>query len=93
MTSDDVSWNEHHHRSSLPYSIEDNLNDVSLLSTIGCVDPLYSNLVVFSQENYTPQCPSELGFVIQFISVVIIFIILSWMREPQLALCPCLVGM
>lgn len=30
MMSNNASWDEHHHHSSLPYSIEDDLNDVYL---------------------------------------------------------------
>ena len=32
--SDDAPWDEHHHHSSLPNSIEDSLNDVYLLNSV-----------------------------------------------------------
>lgn len=39
----------------------------ALLLAIGCVDPSDSNLVPFSHENYTPQFPSQLAFIIKVI--------------------------
>jgi len=41
MTSDYVSCDEHHHRSSLPNSIEDNLSDVYSSNSVElCVHPI-----------------------------------------------------
>jgi len=40
----------------------------ALLSTIGCVDPSYSNLVAFSHEKYyTPWLPTQLAFIIEVV--------------------------
>lgn len=35
------------------------------LSTIGCIDPLNSNLVIFNNENYSPRHPCQSAFMIQ----------------------------
>lgn len=37
----------------------------ALLSVIGGIDPLDSNLVVFNHTGYTPQLPAKLAFLIQ----------------------------
>lgn len=39
----------------------------ALLLPSGCVDPLDSNLVVLSHENYTPWLKAQLDFIIQVI--------------------------
>lgn len=37
------------------------------LSTIGCIDPSDSNIVVFNHENDTPRLPTKLDFMIQVV--------------------------
>jgi len=39
----------------------------ALLSTIGCIDPSYSNVVVFNHDNYTPHIQAQLAFMIQVV--------------------------
>ena len=37
----------------------------ALLSAIGGIDPVDSNLVAFNHKGYTPQLPAQLTFLIQ----------------------------
>ena len=53
----------------------------ALLSAIGGIDPIDSNLVVFNHTGYVPQLLVELTFFVQVIFSITLFITLLLMME------------